>query len=137
MRSRQRERGISDALVAEVMTDGLITDQHDSRTLHVSDHVIVISSGRDRVGITTFRHPMWGEWRADRSARASTEKNLETAYFFFQVCGGMNLISCVDSCDAVLSTIVSDVIRMANSAFMGESLIKRRVALSWDSGFRY
>ncbi len=87
MKGRQRERGISDALIQEVMSDGLITDQLDSRSLHISDHVIVISS-RDRVGITTFRHPLLGEWRADRSsALTSAAKNLDTAYFFFQVCG--------------------------------------------------
>ncbi len=85
MKGRQIERGISDAMVAEVMADGLITDEHDSRSLHVSDHVIVISS-RDRRGITTFRHPLLGEWRADRTpALSSMAKNLDTAYFFFQV----------------------------------------------------
>ncbi len=84
MKGRQRERGISDALVTEVMADGLITDQLDSRSLHVSDYAIVISSRK--VGITTFRHPLMGEWRADRStANTSTAKNLDTAYFFFQV----------------------------------------------------
>jgi hypothetical protein len=95
MKGRQRERGISDALVREVMADGLITDHLDFRSLHVSDHAIVISSRDrlgDRLGITTFRHPLMGEWRADRSpAFTSTAKKLDTAYFFFQVC---NKIAC-------------------------------------------
>jgi hypothetical protein len=94
MKGCRREDGsggipVPDALVTEAMADGLITDQHDSRSLYVSDHVIVINSSRDPVGITTFRHPLLGEWRADRSpALTSTAKNLDTAYFFFQVCSG-------------------------------------------------
>ena len=69
------------------MADGLITDQLDSQSLHVSDHVIVISS-KDGADITAFRYPLLGEWRADRpGAQTSATKTLDTAYFFFQVCG--------------------------------------------------
>jgi hypothetical protein len=85
MTLRQIQRRISDALVKEVIADGLITDQHNSRSLHVADHAIVISE--DGVGITTYPNPLLGEWRAHRSLTlTSSVKNLETAYFFFQVC---------------------------------------------------
>ena len=85
MMDRQGERRISDALVREVMANGLIVEQGNSGSLHVSDHAIVVRRGR--VGITTFRHPLLGEWRAERSSALSTTetKNLDTAYFFNQV----------------------------------------------------
>jgi ABC-type branched-subunit amino acid transport system ATPase component len=85
MMDRQGERRISEALVREVVSDGLIVDQADSGALHVSDHVIVVRRGQ--VGITTFRHPLLGEWRAERSSALATSitKNLDTAYFFNQV----------------------------------------------------
>jgi hypothetical protein len=87
-KGRQREDGIPDALITEVLADGLITDQRDARSLHISDHIIVVSSlgSNDQEEITTFRHRLLGEWRADRtSGHASTVKNMDSAYFFFQV----------------------------------------------------
>lgn len=137
MRDRQRERGIPDALVSEVIADGLITDQLDSRSLHLSDHVIVIRNTRDRVGITTFRHPLLGEWRADRSsAHTSTAKILDTAYFFFQVCSVFYLLNCAVADGDVLIRMCT-LIRKAKFAFMEESSIKGKVVQSLVSGFRF
>ena len=88
MRERQDQRGIPQALVRETVVDGIVTDQRNSRLLHVSDNIIVISDDRDRrrVGITTFRHELLDVWRADHSTTDQADvKDLKTAYFFFQV----------------------------------------------------
>ena len=68
--------------------DGIVTDQRNSRLLHVSDHIIVVSGDRDRqrVGITTFVHPLLDVWHADSlTSQNSQIHSLDTAYFFFQV----------------------------------------------------
>ena len=88
MRERQDERGISNDLVRETVMDGIVTDQRNSRLLHVSDHIIVVSEDRDRqrVGITTFVHPLLDVWHADSlTSQNSQIHSLDTAYFFFQV----------------------------------------------------
>jgi hypothetical protein len=108
MTLRQKQRRISDALVKEVIADGLITDQRDSRLLHVADHAIVISE--DGLGITTYPNPLLGEWRAESADRStaltSSAKNLETAYFFFQVCSGMYPLKSFVRDGAVLSIAI-------------------------------
>jgi hypothetical protein len=88
MQARQFQRGIPDALVRETVLDGLVTDQRNSRLLHVSDNIIVISEDRDclRLGVTTYRHPLLDVWRGDHSATPHADlKALDTSYFFFQV----------------------------------------------------
>ena len=96
MKERQEERGVSDSLVREVVADGLILDQLGSATLHVSDHIIVISS-KQNIGVTTYRHPLLGEWRAGRSSPIENDgvKILDTSYFFFQVTPILFVISCL------------------------------------------
>lgn len=88
MQQRQIQRGIPDSLIRETVIDGLVTDQRNSRHLHVSDNIIVISEDRDGrlEGITTFRHELLDVWRADHSTTQDADvKDINTAYFFFQV----------------------------------------------------
>jgi hypothetical protein len=90
MQNRERERNIPDPLARETVKDGLIMEKRDAKNLHLSDHLVVISTGYplDKAGLTTYRHAITGTWRADSGQIKDTEADsyvFNTSYFFYQV----------------------------------------------------
>lgn len=118
------ERDIPNLLIRETVREGLVTDHNrkNSRTLHLSDNIIVISKFKGKV--ESFRNPLVGVWRGDQSATPDADvKTLDTSYFFFQVMPTLE-ISMSDP------THQKNFDRMESSAFSGASRIKKKALLS-------
>ena len=85
MQIREQERYIPDSLARETVRDGLIMDKERDKNLHLSDHLVVISTDA-RSGLTTYRHPITGTWRANSGDLDKPDTYIfNTAYFFYQV----------------------------------------------------
>ena len=87
MKDRMDERDIPEPLARDTYRNGLITDRSGNKKLHVSDHLIVISSD-DGAGLTTWRHALQGDWRVEDRADgygAPVASVFKHAYFFSQV----------------------------------------------------